>query len=42
MNNVDPICQFVNKTKQYKKTFWANDLSEAAFRKWFDDECYFN
>lgn len=32
----------MNKTKQYKKTFWANDASEDAFRKWFDTNCYFN
>lgn len=40
--NVDPLCEFVNKTKHTKKNFWVNDEADKAFRSWFEINCYFN
>ena len=40
--NVDPLCEFENKTKHAKKNFWVNDEADKAFRSWFENNCYFN
>ena len=40
--NVDPMCEFHNKTKHVKKNFWVNDEAERLFKAWFETKCYFS
>ena len=34
-NNVDPECEYRNKTK-HNENLWVNDHAENAFMRWFE------
>ena len=40
-NNVDPLCNYINKTKA-SDNLWSSKAAETAFVTWFEKECYFN
>lgn len=41
--NVDPECQFINKTVPSTKVepFWVDIEAKKKFQDWFDTSCYY-
>lgn len=41
-NNLDPVCEYVNKTRNRNKeqSLFANEVAEKKFEQYFLDHCF--